>query len=200
MAKERVGIMGGTFDPIHNGHLVIAESVRDAFSLSKVIFIPAADPPHKPAMIDAVHRLRMVWLATNSNPYFQVLDIELKREGPSYSVDTIQSLVEQCEDRCEFYFIIGADELNILPEWHKIEELVTLCRFIIAKRPGVEADMSRVCEMLGEAAQRRFYFCDTPELEISSTDIRKRIRDRQSVRYILPQEVEAYVRKEGLYL
>ena len=200
MTKERVGIMGGTFDPIHNGHLIIAESVRDAFALSKVFSIPAADPPHKPAMTGAEHRLHMVEMATASNPHFEVLDIELKRAGPSYSVDTLHALSRMYGDHCKFYFIIGTDELNIIPEWHRIEELTGLCHFIIAKRQGVEADMRRIYETLGDAVKERFHLCDTPELEISSTDIRQRIRDGRSVRYILPEEVEDYIGKERLYL
>ena len=200
MTSSRVGIMGGTFDPIHNGHLIIAESVRDACALEKVFFIPAADPPHKPATIEAVHRLRMTELAVMSNPHFEVLDIELKREGPSYSIDTLESLAAMYGERYAFHFIIGTDELNLLPTWHRVKKLTALCHFIVAKRQGVEADTHRIREMLGETAMTRFHFCDTLELEISSTDIRKRIRDGRSVRYILPEAVEHYIKREGLYI
>lgn len=200
MVISRVGIMGGTFDPIHNGHLIIAEAVRDAYALEKVFFIPSAEPPHKPTMTEAVHRLRMTELAVVSNPHFEVLDMELKREGPSYSFDTLKALTAIYGDRYGFHFIIGTDELNILPTWHRIGELISLCHFIVAKRQGVAADMHCVQRTLGASAEARFHFCDTPELEISSTDIRERIRERRSVRYLLPEAVTAYIEKEGLYV
>lgn len=199
--KKRVGIMGGTFDPIHIGHLVIAEAAREQLALSEVIFIPAAQPPHKAGreVAPAGHRLHLVQLATESNPFFRVLDVEMKREGPSYSYDTLRALVETHGESTDFYFIVGGDEMNTILTWHRISELFALCRFAAARRQGVPLSLLEVRERLGEEVLARIHPVQAPELEISSTDIRRRLCEGRSIRYLVPEKVEAYICKEGLY-
>ncbi len=199
--KKRVGIMGGTFDPIHIGHLVIAEAAREQLALSEVIFIPAAQPPHKAGreVAPAEHRLHLVQLATESNPFFRVLDVEMKREGPSYSYDTLRALVETHGESTDFYFIVGGDEMNTILTWHRISELFALCRFAAARRQGAPLSLLEVRERLGEEVLARIHSVQAPELEISSTDIRRRLREGRSIRYLVPEKVEAYICKEGLY-
>lgn len=199
--KKRVGIMGGTFDPIHLGHLVIAEAAREELALSEVIFIPAAQPPHKPGrkVAAAEDRLQLTRLAVEGNPFFRVLDVEMRREGPSYSYDTLRGLVEMHGERSEFYFIIGGDELNTIFTWHRISELFSLCHFVAARRKGSPLSLDEVREQLGEGVLSRIHFVKAPELEISSTDIRRRLQGGRSIRYLVPEKVEAYIYKEGLY-
>ena len=199
--KKRVGIMGGTFDPIHIGHLVIAEAAREQLALSEVIFIPAAQPPHKAGreVAPAEHRLHLVQLATESNPFFRVLDVEMKREGPSYSYDTLRALVETHGESTDFYFIVGGDEMNTILTWHRISELFALCRFAAARRQGAPLSLLEVRERLGEEVLARIHSVQAPELEISSTDIRRRLCEGRSIRYLVPEKVEAYICKEGLY-
>lgn len=198
---KRIGIMGGTFDPIHLGHLRVAEIMREEAQLDRVFFIPAAQPPHKAGeyVTSALHRLRMTHLATLSNPYFSVLDIEARRKGPSYSYDTLRALSARYGAGTEFYFIIGADELAILLSWHKIRDMLSLCHFLAAKRKGVDDSLKIIGEALGEEAKQRVHLLDTAELEISATDIRERIHKGKSIRYLVPPEVIAYIGKEGLY-
>ena len=199
--KKRVGIMGGTFDPIHLGHLVIAEAAREELALSEVIFIPAAQPPHKPGrkVAAAAHRLRLVQLAVEGNPFFRALDVEMRREGPSYSYDTLRDLVEKHGESVDFYFIVGGDEISAILTWHRVAELFSLCRFVAARRKGSSLSLDEVRTHLGEEALSRIRLVQAPELEISSTDIRRRLQEGRSIRYLVPEKVEAYIYKEGLY-
>lgn len=199
--KHRIGVMGGTFDPIHMGHLVTAEAVRDAFSLEKVLFIPAANPPHKQgcAITPARHRLAMTLLATCSNPFFQVSAMEIERQGLSYTLYTIRELVAQYGEACAFYFITGADEMRDIPQWYHIEELLSMCHFVAATRPGCEPDVERIRDRFGALGRERIHRLATPELDISATDIRARVRSGASIKYIVPRTVEEYIYKEGLY-
>ena len=150
-AMKRVGIMGGTFDPIHIGHLVIAEAARETLGLSQVIFIPAAQPPHKTGrkVAAAEHRLRLTQLAVEGNPHFCALDLEMRREGPSYSYDTLRALVEEHGESTDFYFIVGGDELDTIFTWHRVSELFSLCHFAAAKRKGSPIRLDDVRERLG---------------------------------------------------
>ena len=202
MEKKKVGILGGTFDPIHVGHLMTAEAVRDEYHLDRVIFIPAANPPHKELnkVTAAEHRYMMTVLATCSNPHFQVSDIEMKRSGPSYTIDTIDYMVKKYGSDTEFYFIVGADAIIDLPSWNNIEELLSLCHFIGANRQGSVPDVTQIQAELGELGKTKIHRLLTPELEISSTDIRHRVKKGYSIKYIVPAAVEQYIYKEGLYL
>ena len=199
--KKRVGILGGTFDPIHVGHLMTAEAVRDEYHLDKVIFIPAAVPPHKQNqdVTEAMHRYVMTVLATCSNPNFEVSDIEMNRTGPSYTIDTIRELLERFGEDTEFYFITGADAIQEIHTWDRIEELLEMCHFIGASRQGCLPDVNQIKASFGELGKRKIHRLETPELEISSTDIRNRIKKGYSIKYIVPTAVEQYIYKQGLY-
>ena len=201
MGKKRVGIFGGTFDPIHIGHLIVAETIMDEFHLDKVVFIPAAVPPHKldKQISPAKHRYMMTMLATCSNPRFQVSDMEMHRQGPSYSRDTLAQLIEEHGRDTEFHFIVGADSVENLHTWNRIDELLTMCHFIGASRPGCMPDMEKIAQRFGPLAEK-IHCLETPELEISSTEIRHRVGQKRTIRYIVPETVEQYIYKEKLYL
>ena len=201
MGKKRVGIFGGTFDPIHIGHLIVAETIMDEFNLDKVVFIPAAVPPHKldKQISPAKHRYMMTMLAPCSNPRFQVSDMEMHRQGPSYSRDTLAQLIEEHGRDTEFYFIVGADSVENLHTWNRIDELLTMCHFIGASRPGCMPDMEKIAQRFGPLAEK-IHCLETPELEISSTEIRHRVGQKRTIRYIVPETVEQYIYKEKLYL
>ena len=197
----KVGIMGGTFDPIHNGHLILAEAVRDSLNLDEVLFIPSARPPHKarPDIISPEHRLAMTILATCSHPNFRVSTIEILRNGPSYAVDTIDALKREYSPNTEFYFILGADAALELSTWHNAQELIEKCNFIAATREGTDIDIKALESQFGKSAIGHIQKIKTPKIEISSTDIRNKIKQGQSIKYLLPDTVEAYIRKENLY-
>lgn len=199
--KRKIGIMGGTFDPIHIGHLVTAEAVRMEYHLDKVLFIPAASPPHKQniQVALAVHRYRMTVMATESNSHFAVSPIELERPGLSYTIDTLHTLIEQYGKNTEFYFITGADAVLELPTWKNIDQLLEMCYFIAATRPGCSCSIDSVIQTFGIKGRERIQRLPTPELAISSTDIRERVRSGRSIKYIVPECVENYILKEGLY-
>ena len=201
MHKKKIGIFGGTFDPIHTGHMIVAETIMDEFGLDQVVFIPAAVPPHKLGrqISPARDRYMMTMLATCSNPRFQVSDMEMHRQGPSYSRDTLAQLIEKHGSDAEFYFVVGADSVVSLHTWNRIDELLGMCHFIGASRPGCMPDMSKIRERFGSLAEK-INCLETPELEISSTEIRKRVRQGKTIRYIVPEAVEQYIYKEKLYM
>lgn len=199
--RRSVGLMGGTFDPIHTGHLVLAEDVRDMFGLDEVLFIPAAKPPHKGgvATVTAEQRYLMAELATASNPAFHVSRMELDRQGPSYSWLTVTELQERYGASTDFYFITGSDAINLLDEWHRAHDLLARCHFIVSVREGVPLDEARLARSFGSLATEHIHRLATPALEISSTDIRERLARGASIRYIVPDAVADYIYKEGLY-
>ena len=201
MTDNRIGIMGGTFDPIHVGHLAIAEAVREEFSLRQVLFIPANIPPHKQGrrIVPADKRLAMVKLATADNAAFTVLDIELKRNGPSYTVDTLDELRRNAPPTDEFYFITGTDAADELATWYKPTEILAKCHIVVTSRPGVEFDPDKLAGDLGTGVYEKVHRLTTPRLEISSTDIRRRLAAGRSVRYLLPEAVRKFIYQEGLY-
>ena len=199
--RSKIGIMGGTFDPIHIGHLVIAEAVCNEFQLDRVIFIPANIPPHKQGskVTSTLHRYIMTIAATYANPRFFVSDMEMERPGPSYTIDTMEALAKELGPDTELYFILGADAVCDLPTWNHVERLLELCWFVGTTRPGCVSSIDAVIEQLGERGKAKILRLTTPELEISSTDIRDRIRKGRSIKYIVPEAVESYIEKEGLY-
>ena len=199
--RRKIGIMGGTFDPIHIGHLVTAEAVRNEYSLDQVLFIPASSPPHKQDMdvTPPIHRYIMTVMATYSNPYFYVSTIEMERSGPSYTVDTIAALIEQFGESTELFFIMGADSAQELPTWNNVDRLLELCSVVAAARPGCADTIDDIIRYFGPLGQKRIHRLAAPELEISSTDIRERVREGNSIKYIVPDSVENYILKEGLY-
>lgn len=193
--------MGGTFDPIHYGHLVAAESARFEFQLEKVIFVPAGCPPHKrEAQISTPqHRLAMTSLAIASNPYFEISDLEIKRPGPSYTYDTVRELKARLAP-VDIFFITGADAVMQILSWYRVRDLLAECCFIAVTRPGY--DMRGLKEMLRRPAAwvaERVIPHEVPALAISSSDIRRRVRMGRPIKYLLPESVEDYIRSRGLY-
>ena len=198
---QKIGIMGGTFDPIHLGHLTTAENVREGYALDKVLFIPAASPPHKQhqQVTPAMHRYRMTVLATEDNPHFMVSPLEMQRSGPSYSIDTVHELIERFGASTQFYFIAGADAIQELPTWERITELLRLCHFIAVSRPGTVPNLGELRARFGSLGEGHIHSLPAPKLEISSTDVRNRVRQGRSIRYIVPAAVAQYIYREGLY-
>jgi len=193
--------MGGTFDPIHYGHLVTAEGARWEFGLEAVVFVPAARPPHKDesGILPAEHRLKMTALAVASNPYFSVSALEVEREGPSYTIDTVRQMQLFHPGR-EIYFITGADAVMEILSWKNVGELMEMCRFIAATRPGYQLENLKVkLAGLPPVQVARIHSLPVPALAISSTDIRQRVREGRPIKYLLPEAVEAHIHREGLY-
>ncbi|KXG77041.1 nicotinate-nucleotide adenylyltransferase [Thermotalea metallivorans] len=199
---ERIALMGGTFDPIHHGHLVIAEQIRCEYHLDKVVFIPAGIPPHKSNLqvADAKHRYFMTLLATVTNPYFEVSKIEIEDDQVSYTIHTIKKLKKIYPENTELYFITGADAICDLDTWKDVKELLHLCNFIAATRPGLESPLiDEKIEELQSKYEAKIRKMDVPALAISSTDIRRRRKAGQSIKYLVPEPVEYYIYKNGLY-
>ncbi len=198
---ERIGVFGGSFNPIHMGHLVIAEEARQVFRLSHVIFIPTGDTPGKILRGDITkqNRYDMVKLAISGNDRFRVSDIEIKREGPSYTVDTIHELKKIYPAGTEFYFIAGTDAIADLPTWKYNDELLASCDFICTSRAGSEERVKSAMRYFGEIGEKKIHFLRTPELEISSTALRRLLREARSVRYLIPDAVIEYIRAHHLY-
>ena len=199
----RIGIMGGTFDPIHLGHLVTAEEARWQLRLDRLIFVPNRHPPHKDSgeVTDPEHRFRMTFLATATNPYFDVSREEIDRPGPSYAVDTLRAFRVRLQS-AELFYITGADAIHqiLRGEWHRTEELLRLCEFIAASRPGYVLDhQDWQNSTIGREYRHRIHLLEIPALAISSTDIRRRVRQGKPVRYLVPEAVEQYIVKHGLY-
>jgi nicotinate-nucleotide adenylyltransferase len=176
----------------------MAEEARVAFNLETVLFIPAGEPPHKYGypVSGTEHRYAMTLLGTASNPAFKVSRIEIERRGPSYSVDTIREVKETYG--AEIYFIVGADEALDLVKWHKAELLPDLARFIAVPRPGF--DLPRLSSALPPRFLSRVEVLPALPMDISSTEIRRRVREGESIRYMVPEGVESYIRKWGLYM
>jgi nicotinate-nucleotide adenylyltransferase len=200
----RVGVLGGTFDPIHIGHLVAAEEVRAQLRLDRVVFVPAGLPPHKLTddVTSVAHRLAMVNLAVASNPYFTVSHVDIDRFGPCYTVDTIELLRDewgQAADNVELYFIMGSDSLADIPIWHKPERLIRLCRLAVVGRPGYQVDMEELERSL-PGITSRVHFVHSPQLDISSTDIQRRVREGLPIKYQVPEAVEDYIYEHELYM
>ena len=192
--SPRVGIFGGPFDPIHVGHLIVAERERDLLRLDRVRFVPARVPPHKTAAVaSAEHRFRMTSLAVEDNASFEASDLELQREGPSYTVETLRALRAEAPADARHYLLLGADSARDLEQWKDHDVLLEDATVVVFERPGTgQAD-------LPSSVGRRTKFLSTPRLEISSTEIRRLVRDGATVRYLVPAPVEAYIRSEGLY-
>lgn len=196
----RLGIMGGTFDPLHWVHLIMAEEARTRFDLDRVLFIPAGQPPHKPdyRVSSAEDRYAMTLLGTASNPAFEVSRIELDRQGPSYSVDTLAQLRETHGPDTDIHFILGADEALYLPSWHEVDKLPDLTRFLVAPRPGF--DLGELKARLPAGLYDAIDFLPMTPVDISSTEIRSRMASGRTIKYLVPDSVEAYIRKHRLYV
>jgi nicotinate-nucleotide adenylyltransferase len=197
----KIGLLGGTFDPIHVGHLIIAEEVRLKLDLNEVLFIPAGQPwlKSKRSMAPAEHRLEMLKLAIVSNPHFKVSTIELKRPGPSYSVDTISALRDELGAEAELFFIVGFDALAELPIWKEPSRLLGMCQVVGVRRPGyAELDWHSL-EQAIPGVSSRVIVVEVPQIDISSTQIRQRVADGLSIRHLVPEAVERYILEHRLY-
>lgn len=200
--KPKIGIMGGTFDPIHYGHLFIAECARYKFDLEKILFIPTGMPVHKRRsnIIEPIHRLTMTRLATQSNPYFEVSTIETDRSGPTYAIDTLRLLHSQAKRSQEYFFITGADAILEILTWKDVDEIFELCQFIAVTRPGFSFDdMNTVKRGLTINQIKRIHIYETAGILVSSTDIRQRVINEEPVKYLVPEQVENYIIQNKLY-
>ncbi len=200
----KIGLLGGTFDPIHFGHLRLAEEVREALGLEQVWFIPAGTPPHKRAEPHSPFRdrLELVRLAVADHPAFEVLDIEGQRPGPSYTVETLRQLHQRFPGR-EFYFLLGLDSFLELDTWYQYRRLPELAVLVVANRglQGLKEAYPRLAEIFPEPSLRaRVLFQEITPLEISSTSIRRLCREGRSIRYLVPEAVRRYVEEHRLYL
>jgi nicotinate-nucleotide adenylyltransferase len=202
VAEHKVGVLGGTFDPIHLGHLIVAEEVRQKLGLHEVLFIPAGEPSLKEGkgVSEAEQRLEMAILATSSNPYLNVSTIEIERPGPSYSVDTVIELKAGLGAGARLYFIAGYDALSELHLWKDPRRLVETCQVVAVARPGHNKLDFRSLEYAIRGESESIMKVEVPQIDISSTDIRKRVARGLSIRYLVPESVEDYITANKLYV
>lgn len=186
---KKIGILGGTFDPPHFGHLIMANEVSSQLDLDGVWFLPNQLPPHKVKTSSTTNeeRFQMLEKAIQNHPLFRIETIEFSRSGPSYTIETMQILKKQYPDH-EFYFIIGADMIEYLPEWYKINDLVHLVQFVGVKRPGYST-----------LSTFPIIYVDAPLIDISSKMIRNRLSNKETIRYLLPESVRIYIKENHLY-
>jgi nicotinate-nucleotide adenylyltransferase len=197
-----LGVLGGTFDPPHIGHLMLAEEARLALSLGRVLFVPAGDPWRKVGreLSPPEHRLAMVRLAVGADPNYAVSTLEIEREGPSYTVETLTALHEQLPADSELFFIVGQDSLADLPNWRQPQRIISLARLAVAARAAWESAQADALEKEVPGISQRLVWLDMPRIDISSTALRQRVRQGQSIRSWVPPPVEEYIRQHGLYL
>jgi len=188
---RRIGIMGGTFDPIHHGHLVAASEVQVSFDLDEVIFVPTGQPEEKPDVSPSEHRYLMSVIATASNPMFQVSRVDIDRPGPTYTIDTLTDMRLAYPD-AELFFITGSDAVAQLVKWRDADKLWSLAHFVAVTRPGHDLSVQGIPESAVSVLE-------VPALSISSTDCRNRVRGRKPVWYLVPDGVVQYIAKHGLY-
>lgn len=188
--RQKVGVLGGTFNPPHFGHLIMAEQIKDQLDLDKIMFLPTAEPPHSSAIkttISSDKRVQMLELATMDNPDFEIEHFEVENGGKNYTYDTMKALVD-LYPAVDFYFIIGGDMIADLPTWHRIDELVHLVQFVGVRREGIKID-----------TDYPIIIVDTPLINISSSFIREKVKNKNSIKYLVPETVQKYIEEEGLY-
>lgn len=195
----RLGVLGGTFDPPHFAHLIMAEYARELFGLVCVLWVVTADPPHKKRRVvsPVEHRLHMVDMTVADNPAFELSLIDVDRPGPHYTVDTL-SLLSACYPGSDLFFLLGADSFRELPRWHDPARLIRQAKLVVMERPAVGYDMAML-EASIPGLKERVVFEDAPLIDISSSDIRARVAGGRSIRYLLPSNVETYIHTQELY-
>jgi nicotinate-nucleotide adenylyltransferase len=198
--SRRLGILGGTFDPIHHGHLVAAQEACHQLALDKVLFVPTASPHYKPgqAVASAHHRLQMVELAIAGKPSFGVSRVDLDRPGPCYTLDTLGLLRAELGAEPSFFFIEGSDSLVDILNWHQPQQILSLADLAVVQRPGISIDLASL-EMQLPGLTARLHWIQMPQLGISSSDLRRRVRSGQPISYLLPPAVERYIEEHALY-
>lgn len=197
----KLGVLGGTFDPIHKGHLAAAKYARDSLDLDEVLFLPAGRPWLKDdqPVTDAVHRLRMVELAVASDPGFRVSDMEIKRPGPTYSADTLDALKGDLGNDVELCLIAGMDALEELDRWHEPERVLELSAVVAVPRPGSERLDRDVFDSIRQGASEKVAVLDSPLSDVNSTDIRRRAAQGLSIQDLVPESVATYIEEQRLY-
>ncbi len=203
-APKKVLLYGGTFDPIHIGHLVVCREVAEKLGVDKTVLVVSSNPPHKlnHPVTDAIHRMAMTHLAVDDDPLFDVSDCELHRDGPSYTLETIRYFQDKYGPETKLYWLIGADSIGYLPGWYKIRELSEECQIVTAGRPGY--DTGQLTELANNIDSKIFedfkeHILDTPLLEISATDIRRRVDEHLPITHLTPDAVIDYIVKHNLY-
>jgi len=197
----KIGVLGGTFDPVHNGHLAIAEEARSYLNLNEVIFLPAGQPWMKSdrSISPARNRTAMLALALQSRPYFKSSTIEIEHQGPSYSVNSIAELKAQAVEPTDWYFILGWDNLAKIPQWKEPAKLIEMCFLVAVPRPGYERPNMKKLEAALPGISKKVILMDKPRLEISATDIRNKVAQGLPISGLVPQLVEEYIKENGLY-
>lgn len=203
--QRKIGVLGGSFNPVHIGHLLMAEGAVEALGLEKVLFIPARQPPHKDPtqLAPAADRTRMLRRAIKGNEKFELSRIELQRKGPSYTIDTIRRLRRELGAGAALYFLVGADSIGELPAWKDAPLLVQLCRVVPITRPGNRSgdEIHRLAQAIGEKAAHEILarLLKIPLVDVSSSEIRRRLRSGASIRYLVPEPVRRYIEERRLY-
>jgi len=197
-----IGVLGGTFDPIHIGHLILAEEVRARLNLAEILFVPTGQPWLKvdSPISSAEHRVEVVRLAVADKPYFKLSTMEIERAGPTYTVDTIAELKAQLGTEDELFFILGWDNLAELPRWRQPSRLITMCRLVAVPRPGYPLPDLKALEASIPGLSQRVTLMEKPEIDISASAIRDRVAQGLSIRHLVPQPVERYIKEHKLYL
>ncbi len=199
--ENAIGIMGGTFDPIHYGHLAAAEAARFSFSLNKVIFVPTAYPPHKKkqGVTDPQIRYTMTEMAISTNPKFEISSVELRRKGPSYTVDTLREFRELYKG-VQMYFITGADAILEIFTWKDVDALLKISQFIAVTRPGYkQKELDEIIKAIKSRYNKIVHVLSVPAVAISSSEIRKLCKRQRPIKYLLPESVEEFIYEHGVY-
>ena len=197
-----IGVMGGTFDPVHLGHLAVAEEARARLNMAEIFFVPAGQPWLKAdtCISPAEHRVQMLRLAIADKAYFKLSTMEIERAGSSYAVDTVAGLKGQLDAGDELFFILGWDSLTELPQWREPQRLVEMCHLVVAPRPGYSAPDLKKLEATIPGLSQRVLILDKPQIDISASEIRERVARGLSVRHLVPEPVNRYIKEHGLYI
>jgi len=197
-----IGVLGGTFDPVHNGHLIVAEEAKTRLNLAEIIFVPAGQPWLKAdrPISSAEHRLQMLRLALADKPYFKLSTLEIERTGPSYTVDTIAELRDKLGSEDELFFILGWDSLAELPQWREPSRLIKMCYLVAVPRLGCPRPKLKTLEVSIPGLSQRVMLIDKPKIDISASAIRERVARGLSVRHLVPEPVNRYIKEHKLYI